>query len=159
VNENVQLRCEMCEAPAVCLTVDGEADGSARFACGDCCGCGQCSNVHDAENPYCEAETGGCWRLVAVSAYVTDLIARERSLDETLSDRINDLTLKFTDAEDRLKRAAAEVRSFENVAISNGVHEGECHNGMSRCKRCESGETRLKEARARILVILAGGTP
>lgn len=95
---NSGLACAMCGAPAVCLSVDNEPPERAIFACGDCCGCGNCANVHDAENPYCEAETGGCWRLVAIPDYVNQLRDDLNALDLTTASRINELEQQLAEA-------------------------------------------------------------
>jgi type II secretory pathway component GspD/PulD (secretin) len=84
------------------------------FACGECCGCGVCANVHDAENPYCEAETGGCWRLFAIPEYVNQLRDDLNALDETTASQIDELKGDLTnrlELETQLRQELGNLRA------------------------------------------------
>jgi hypothetical protein len=123
VTNSAVLPCGMCGAPAVCLSVDNEPPARAVFACGDCCGCGGCANAHDAENPYCEAETGGCWRLAAIPEYVNQLRDDLNALDETTASRINELQQQLAEVREATKR---DARFAERARVLVNAHLTAC---------------------------------
>lgn len=118
------LKCEMCDAPAQCLALPEEPDGAAQYACGECCGHNGCTNDHE-EEPFCESELAGCFRLRGVPTYVTDLRNDLAALDNTTSDRINELTQQLAAANELVeyfKKKAAPRPCINCKYVEKAVH-------------------------------------